>query len=45
VYLTASNPNLNSAGVNVFPALVRAHLDKGMVLLIGVARAVTASSR
>jgi hypothetical protein len=33
VYLTASNPNLNSAGVNVFPALVRAHLDNGMVLL------------
>jgi hypothetical protein len=26
VYLTASNPNTNSAGVNVFPALVRARL-------------------
>ena len=33
VYLTASNPNLNSAGVNVFPALVRARLWKGNVLL------------
>jgi hypothetical protein len=26
VYFTASNPNTNSAGVNVFPALVRARL-------------------
>jgi hypothetical protein len=26
VYITASNPNLNGAGVNVFPALVRASL-------------------
>jgi len=33
VYLTASNPNLNSAGVNVFPALVRARLSQGNVLL------------
>jgi len=33
VYLTASNPNLNSAGINVFPALVRARLWKGTVLL------------
>jgi len=33
VYLTASNPNLNTSGVNVFPALVRARLWKGMVLL------------
>jgi hypothetical protein len=33
VYLTASNPNLNAAGVNVFPALVRARLWNGSVLL------------
>ncbi len=33
VYLTASNPNLNSAGINVFPALVRARLANGKVLL------------
>ena len=33
VYLTASNPNLNSAGINVFPALVRARLANGNVLL------------
>jgi hypothetical protein len=33
VYLTASNPNLNPAGVNVFPALVRARLANGNVLL------------
>jgi hypothetical protein len=36
VYLTASNPNLNSAGVNVFPALVRARLAMGQVLLTPV---------
>ena len=33
VYLTASNPNLNAAGINVFPALVRARLGNGNVLL------------
>ena len=33
VYLTASNPNLNTSGVNVFPALVRARLWNGNVLL------------
>ena len=33
VYLTASNPNLNAQGVNVFPALVRVRLHKGAVLL------------
>jgi hypothetical protein len=33
VYLTASNPNLNALGVNVFPALVRARLAQGNVLL------------
>jgi hypothetical protein len=33
VYLTASNPNLNASGVNVFPALVRAQLAGGHVLL------------
>jgi hypothetical protein len=33
VYLTASNPNLDSAGVNVFPALVRATLSGDNVLL------------
>jgi hypothetical protein len=33
VYLTASNPNLNASGVNVFPALVRAQLAGGNVLL------------
>ena len=33
VYLTASNPNLNASGVNVFPALVRARLSNGNVLL------------
>jgi hypothetical protein len=33
VYLTASNPNLNALGVNVFPALVRARLSNGNVLL------------
>lgn len=36
VYLTASNPNLNSAGINVFPALVRARLSMGSVLLTPV---------
>lgn len=36
VYLTASNPNLNSAGINVFPALVRARLSMGNVLLTPV---------
>lgn len=33
VYLTASNPNLTTAGVNVFPALVRARLANGNVVL------------
>jgi hypothetical protein len=33
VYLTASNPNLNAAGVNIYPALVRAHLHGGTVVL------------
>jgi hypothetical protein len=33
VYLTASNPNLNALGFNVFPALVRARLSNGNVLL------------
>ena len=33
IYLTASNPNLDSAGVNVFPALVRATLSGDNVLL------------
>jgi hypothetical protein len=33
VYLTASNPNLNALGVNLFPALVRARLSNGNVLL------------
>ena len=33
VYLTASNPNLDSAGNNVFPALVRATLSGDNVLL------------
>jgi hypothetical protein len=33
VYLTASNPNVNAQGVNVFPALVRARLSHGNVLL------------
>jgi hypothetical protein len=36
VYLTASNPNLSSAGVNVFPALVRARLSMRNVLLTPV---------
>jgi hypothetical protein len=31
VFITASNPNLNGAGVNVFPALVRARLTGTMV--------------
>jgi hypothetical protein len=31
VFITASNPNLNGAGVNVFPALVRATLHGDMV--------------
>jgi hypothetical protein len=31
VFMTASNPNLNAQGVNVFPALVRARLYRGMV--------------
>ena len=31
VLMTASNPNLNGAGVNVFPALVTASLHGGMV--------------
>ncbi|HXB18124.1 MAG TPA: hypothetical protein VNV40_04725 [Steroidobacteraceae bacterium] len=33
VYLTASNPNLNAQGVNVYPALVRARVANGNVLL------------
>jgi hypothetical protein len=33
VYLTASNPNLNAQGINVFPALVRARLENGAVVL------------
>jgi len=33
VYLTASNPNLNAQGVNVFPALVRATLAGDSVIL------------
>ena len=33
VYLTASNPNLDPQGVNVFPALVRARLANGNVML------------
>ncbi len=33
VYLTASNPNLNALGINVYPALVRARLWKNNVLL------------
>lgn len=31
VFMTASNPNLNGQGVNVFPALVRARLSGNMV--------------
>jgi hypothetical protein len=33
VYLTASNPTLNTQGINVFPALVRATLWKNNVML------------
>jgi hypothetical protein len=33
VYITASNPNLNTAGNNIFPALVRASLSGDNVLL------------
>jgi hypothetical protein len=33
VYITASNPNLNAMGINVFPALVRASLSGDNVLL------------
>jgi len=33
VYFTASNPNLNSSNVNVFPALVRATLSGNSVVL------------
>jgi hypothetical protein len=33
VFLTASNPNLNAQGVNVFPALVRASLARDSVIL------------
>jgi hypothetical protein len=36
VYLTASNPNVNTAGVDVFPALVRARLSNGNLVLEGV---------
>jgi hypothetical protein len=31
IYMTASNPNLDAAGVNVFPALVRVKLSGGSV--------------
>jgi hypothetical protein len=31
VFITASNPNVNASGVNVFPALVRARLSGNMV--------------
>jgi hypothetical protein len=31
VFITASNPNVNALGVNVFPALVRARLSGNMV--------------
>lgn len=31
VFITASNPNLNPQGVNIFPALVRARLSGNMV--------------
>jgi hypothetical protein len=33
IYMTASNPNLNAAGVNVFPALVRVTLSGSSVYL------------
>lgn len=33
VFMTASNPNLNAQGVNVFPALVRAHLSGSTVVV------------
>lgn len=33
VYLSASNPNVNAKGINVFPALVRASLSGDMVIL------------
>jgi hypothetical protein len=33
VYLSASNPTLNNAGLNVFPALVRASLSGNMVVV------------
>jgi hypothetical protein len=33
VYLSASNPNLNAQGINVFPALVRASLSGDVVIL------------
>jgi hypothetical protein len=33
VYITASNPNLNAQGINVFPALVRASLSGDNVVL------------
>jgi hypothetical protein len=36
VFITASNPTLNSAGINVFPALVRATLSGNMVELESV---------
>ena len=48
IYLTASNPNLDSMGINEFPALVRATLSKGMVnvepVLNGSASATNISS-
>ncbi len=36
VFMTASNPNLDAHGVNVFPALVRAKLSGGSVDLVPV---------
>ena len=33
VFITASNPNLTSLGVNVFPALVRARLSGSVVMI------------
>jgi len=36
VFITASNPNLTSLGVNVFPALVRARLSGSVVMIESV---------
>lgn len=36
VFMTASNPNLNAQGVNVFPALVRARLSGATVEVVPV---------